>query len=126
MERLLCPGVYPAGVRLYVEPGTKAREISSLWLAGFRVRIVRVADMFAVPGWWHLAAHRHHRAETRGMSVPRPDGRAGSRALGVGRTPLPGRLFAAPARDGRACGKADAVDQSAVRRTAAAFRAASR
>jgi hypothetical protein len=70
LERLLCSGVNPAGVRLYVEPGTTASEISSLWLAGFMVRIVRVADVFSVPGWWHLAAHRHHRAETRGVRCP--------------------------------------------------------
>ena len=72
LERLLCPGVTPAGVRLYVEPGTTASEIGSLWLAGFMVRIVRAADVFSVPGWWHLAAHRHHRAETRGVSCSPP------------------------------------------------------
>jgi hypothetical protein len=72
LERLLCPGVEPTGVRLYVEPGTSASEISSLWLAGFTVRLVRVSDAHSVPGWWHLAAHRHHRAETRGLRSPQP------------------------------------------------------
>ena len=81
LDRLLCPGVNPAGVRLHVEPGTTASEIGSLWLAGFLVRIVRVADVFSVPGRWHLAAHRHHRAETRGVrcSPPRREGREPSR-----------------------------------------------
>jgi hypothetical protein len=72
LERLLAPGVEPAGVRLYVEPGTTANEISSLWLAGFMVRIVRAADVFSVPGWWHLAAHCHYSAEVRGGKVCSP------------------------------------------------------
>ena len=70
LERLLSPGGEPVGVRLYVEPGTGASEISSLWLAGFSVRLVRVGDVHSVPGWWHLAAHRHHLAETRGVRCP--------------------------------------------------------
>ncbi len=67
LERLLAPGA--AGVRLYVEPGTSANEISSLWMAGFMVRIVRPSDVHSVPGWWHLAAHRHYSAEVRGGKV---------------------------------------------------------
>jgi len=66
LERLLSPGADPAGVRLYVEPGTSASEISSLWVAGFMVRLVRTADVFSVPGWSHLAAHWHYSAEVRG------------------------------------------------------------
>ena len=77
LERLLSPGADPAGVRLYVEPGTSASEISSMWLAGPMVRLVRTADVFSVPGWWHLAAHRHHRAETRGLKSPSPPGQYG-------------------------------------------------
>jgi hypothetical protein len=65
-------GPDPVGVRLYVEPETTEAEVCSLWLAGFRVRVVRTCDVFAVPGWWHLAAHRHHAAETRGVRCPRP------------------------------------------------------
>ena len=56
-----------AGVRLYVEPDPTDAEVCLLGLAGFRVRIVRVADVLSVPGWWHLAAHRHHAAVTRAM-----------------------------------------------------------
>src|SRR5262249_23010593 len=60
----------PVGVRVYVEPDTTQAEVCLLWMAGFRVRVVRVADVFSVPGWWHVAAHRHHRAETRGVRCP--------------------------------------------------------
>ena len=63
-------GPDPVGVRLYVEPDTTDAEVCTLWLAGFRVRVVRVAEVFSVPGWWHLAAHRHHRAETRAVGCP--------------------------------------------------------
>jgi hypothetical protein len=31
LERLLCPGLCAEGVRLYVEPGTNANEVSALW-----------------------------------------------------------------------------------------------
>jgi hypothetical protein len=68
--RLLCPGAEPVGVQLYVEPDTTQAEMCSLWMAGFRVRLVRVSEVFAVPGWWHLAAHRHHAAMTRGLRRP--------------------------------------------------------
>jgi hypothetical protein len=64
------PGPDPVGVRLYVEPDTTDSEVCSLHLAGFQARRVRLADVFAVPGWWHLAAHRHHAAETRGVRCP--------------------------------------------------------
>src|SRR5262245_39254845 len=40
-----------AGVRLYVEPDTTDAEMCLLWMAGFRVRIVRVADVLPVPSW---------------------------------------------------------------------------
>jgi hypothetical protein len=60
----------PAGVRLYVEPDTSPSELCSLLMAGFQVRVVQVADVRRVPGWWHLAAHRHHSAETRGVRCP--------------------------------------------------------
>jgi hypothetical protein len=56
LARLLCPGVEPAGVQLYVEPDTTQAEVCSLWLAGFRVRMVRASEVYSVPGWWHLAA----------------------------------------------------------------------
>ncbi len=76
LERPLAPGA--VGVRLYVVPGTTAGEISSLWMAGFMVRLVRPSDVSSVPGWWHLAVHRHHRAETRGLrSRPPPPGNFG-------------------------------------------------
>jgi hypothetical protein len=39
-------------------------------LAGFQVRVVQVTDVRRVPGWWHLAAHKHHAAETRGVRCP--------------------------------------------------------
>jgi hypothetical protein len=58
------------GVRLYVEPDTIDAEVCSLWLAGFRVRVVQLSEVIAEPGWWHLAAHRHHAAETRGLRCP--------------------------------------------------------
>jgi hypothetical protein len=67
LARLLCPGAEPVGVQLYAEPDTTQAELCSLWMAGFRVRAVRVAEVFAVPGWWHLAAHRHHAGLTRGI-----------------------------------------------------------
>jgi hypothetical protein len=67
LARLVCPGAEPVGVQLYVEPDTTRAEMCSLWMAGFRVRLVRQAEVFAVPGWWHLAAHRHHAAMTRGL-----------------------------------------------------------
>ena len=67
LAQLLCPGADPVGVQLYVEPDTTQNELCSLWMAGFRVRLVRVSEVFAVPGWWHLAAHRHHTAMTRGV-----------------------------------------------------------
>ena len=70
LERLLCPGSSAEGVRLYVEPGTNAGEVSNLWLAGFLVRIVRAEDAFSVPGWWHLAAHRHYSALARELKWP--------------------------------------------------------
>ena len=70
LERLLCPGSSAEGVRLYVEPGTNAGEVSNLWLAGFLVRIVRAEDAFSVPGGWHLAAHRHYSALAREMKRP--------------------------------------------------------
>jgi hypothetical protein len=71
LARLLCPGAEPVGVQLYVEPDTTQAEITSLWMAGFRVRLVRASEVFSVPGWWHLAAHRHHTALTRGVRPPR-------------------------------------------------------
>jgi len=67
LAQLLCPGANPVGVQLYVEPETTHAEICSLWIAGFRVRLIRASEVFAVPGWWHLAAHRHHAAMTRGV-----------------------------------------------------------
>jgi hypothetical protein len=80
LARLLCPGAEPAGVQLYVEPDTTQAEVCSLWMAGFRVRLVRTSEVFSVPGWWHLAAHRHHAALTRGLRGPRAraDGRGSS------------------------------------------------
>jgi hypothetical protein len=39
-------------------------------MAGFRVRLVLTSEVFAVPGWWHMAAHRHHAALTRGVRGP--------------------------------------------------------
>jgi hypothetical protein len=79
----LCPD--PPDVRLYVEPDTTDAEICLLWLAGFRVRVVKVSEVFSVPGWWHLAAHRHHQAETRGVRCP-PSSREG-REPGPGARP---------------------------------------
>jgi len=70
LERLLCPGLSAEGVRLYVEPGTNAGEVSTLWLAGFLVRIVQAEDAFSVPGWRHLAAHRHYAVLAREMRRP--------------------------------------------------------
>ena len=52
LARLLCPGTEPVGVQLYVEPDTTQAEITSLWMAGFRVKLVRVSEVFSVPGWW--------------------------------------------------------------------------
>ena len=72
LARLLCPGADPAGVQLYVEPDTTHAEVCSIWMAGFRVRVVRTSEVFSVPGWWHLAAHRHHTALSRGLRN-RPD-----------------------------------------------------
>jgi hypothetical protein len=74
LARLLCQGTEPVGVQLYVEPDTTQNELCSLWMAGFRVRLVRASEVFAVPGWWHLAAHRHHAALTRGVRRPCPAG----------------------------------------------------
>jgi hypothetical protein len=71
LARLLCPGAEPVGVQLYVEPNTPQNELCSLWIAGFRVRLVRASEVFAVPGWWHMAAHWHHTAMTRGVRRPR-------------------------------------------------------
>jgi hypothetical protein len=87
LARLLCPGAEPAGVQLYVEPDTTQAEVCSLWMAGFRVRMVRASEVYSVPGWWHLAAHRHHAAMTRGLRGPRSA--AGGRASGTG--PLPSK-----------------------------------
>jgi hypothetical protein len=67
LARLLCPGTEPVGVQLYVEPDTTHAEVCSIWMAGFRVRVVRVAEIFSVQGWWHLAAHRHHADLTRSL-----------------------------------------------------------
>jgi hypothetical protein len=73
LARLLAPGADPTGVQLYVEPDTTPAEVNSLWMAGFRVRVVRASEVFSVPGWWHLAAHRHHAALTRaGTLSPEP------------------------------------------------------
>jgi hypothetical protein len=66
LARLASPGTDPVGLRLYVEPETTASEIAALWVAGFLVRLIRASDVFSVPGWWHLAAHRHHAAAIRG------------------------------------------------------------
>lgn len=63
-------GPDPIGVRLYVEPDTTDAEVCLLWVAGFRVRVVQLSEVLSVPGWWHLAAHRHHHAETRGVRCP--------------------------------------------------------
>jgi hypothetical protein len=71
------PGPDPVGVRLYVEPDTTDSEICSLSLAGFQAWRVRWSDVIAVPGWWHIAAHRHHAAETRGVRCP-PTSRRGA------------------------------------------------
>jgi hypothetical protein len=70
LTRLLCAGAEPVGVQIYVEPDTTLAEMCSLWMAGFRVRLVRLAEVFAVPGFWHMAAHRHHAAMTRGLRRP--------------------------------------------------------
>jgi hypothetical protein len=75
LARLLWPGAEPVGVQLYVEPNTTPAEMCSIWMAGFRVRPVRPWEVFAVPGWWHMAAHRHHAALTRGVRRPRQAGR---------------------------------------------------
>jgi hypothetical protein len=87
LARLLCPGAEPVGVQLYVEPDTTQAELCALWMAGFRVKLVRAAEFYSVPGWWHLAAHRHHAAMTRGLRGPR------SRADGQGSSagPLPSK-----------------------------------
>jgi hypothetical protein len=71
LARLLCAGADPIGVQLYVEPDTTQAEMCSLWMADFRVRLVRVSEVFSVPGWWHLFAYRHHAAGTRGIRRPR-------------------------------------------------------
>jgi hypothetical protein len=68
------PGPDPVGVRVYVEPDTTDPEVCSLYLTGFRFRVVRVSEVFCVPGWWHVAAHRHHLAETRGERCPPSSG----------------------------------------------------
>ncbi len=86
------PDPDPVGVRLYVEPDTSDSEVCSLHLAGFQARKVRLADVFAVPGWWHLAAHRHHAAETRGVRCPP--------STGLGAGPHPGRGPGVPAGRG--------------------------
>jgi hypothetical protein len=67
-------GPDPVGVRLYVKPDTTDSEMCCLCLAGFQPRRVRLTDVFSVAGWWHLAAHRHHLAETR--AVRRPPGKS--------------------------------------------------
>jgi hypothetical protein len=85
LARLLAPGADPVGVQLYVEPDTMQAKVNSLWMAGFRVRLVRASEVFSVPGWWHLAAHRHHTALTRGVRCPPPSGR--SAGPGTGRAP---------------------------------------
>jgi hypothetical protein len=74
LARLLGPETDPTGAQLYVEPDTTDAEVCSLWMAGFRVRLVRVSEVFSVPGWWHLAAHRHHAALTRGVRCPSSSG----------------------------------------------------
>ena len=52
----------------------KINPEGSIWMAGFRVRPVRPSEAFAVPGCWHMAAHRHHAAMTRGLRRPRSAG----------------------------------------------------
>jgi hypothetical protein len=83
LSRLLCPGAEPVGVQLYVEPDTTHAEICSLWMAGFRVRMIRRSEVFAVPGWWHLAAHRHHTAMTRTIRAPRSSRSGAAREPGL-------------------------------------------
>jgi type I restriction enzyme R subunit len=68
-----------------LEGVTMQAEVNSLWMAGFRVRVVRASEVFSVPGWWHLAAHRHHTALTRGVRCPPPSG--GGAGSGTGRAP---------------------------------------
>lgn len=80
---LLCPGADPTGVQLYVEPETTQAELCSLWMAGFGVRLVRASEVFSVPGWWHLAAHRHHAALTWWVRRPRSAGEGPGNARGT-------------------------------------------
>jgi hypothetical protein len=77
-------GSDPIGVRLYVEPDTTDTEIGVLHLAGFQARRVRLADVLSVPGWWHLAAHRHHLAQTRGVRCPPSSGQGPAPGTGRG------------------------------------------
>jgi hypothetical protein len=74
---LLYAGAEPVGMQVYVEPDTTQAEMYSLWMAGFRVRMVRLPEVLAVPGWWHLAAHRHHAALTRQVRAPHSAGVGG-------------------------------------------------
>jgi hypothetical protein len=75
-------GPDPVRVRLYVEPDTTDAEICVLHLAGFQARRVRLADVLSVPGWWHLAAHRHHLAQTRGVRCPSSSTNGAGSAMG--------------------------------------------
>jgi hypothetical protein len=77
-------GPDPVGVRLYVEPDATASEVRSLHLAGFQARRVRLSDVFAVPGWWHPAAHRHHAAEMRVVRCPPSSGQGAGPPTGGG------------------------------------------
>jgi hypothetical protein len=76
---LLSAGAEPAGVQVYVEPDATQAEMCSLWMAGFRVRMVRLSEVLAVPGWWHVAAHRHHAALTRQARAPHSAGAGGGK-----------------------------------------------
>jgi hypothetical protein len=86
LARLLCPGAEPVAVQLYAEPDTTQAEMCALWMAGFRIRLVRASEVFAVPGWWHLAAHRHHSAMTRTIQGPRSSKGNAGQGTGPGQT----------------------------------------
>jgi hypothetical protein len=56
-------------VRVYVSPHATDLEITFLWLAGFRVRKVRMQEALDAGGRWGVAAWRHYR-EVVGRGAP--------------------------------------------------------
>jgi hypothetical protein len=65
------PSEAAAAVRVYVSPHTTALEITILWVGGFRVRGIRVAEALAAGGSWRVAACRHYR-QVMGAARPAP------------------------------------------------------